>query len=132
MTLPNKEALRALIALAEKATPGPWTQAASVNCGDVYVKHSNGAYTLADTESNAAFIAACDPQTIIGLARALQGYLDGAGLTEEECVKHLRPEFQRQIDFDGCEVAVSRQALDETLALIDRLASLRGSGERTP
>ena len=28
---------------------------------------------------------------------------------------------QRQLDMDGCEVAVSRQALDETLALADEL-----------
>lgn len=28
---------------------------------------------------------------------------------------------QRQLDADGCEVGVSRQALDETLALLDAL-----------
>lgn len=28
---------------------------------------------------------------------------------------------QRQLDMDGCEVGVSRQALEETLALTDRL-----------
>lgn len=30
-------------------------------------------------------------------------------------------ESQRQLDADGCEVGVSRQALDETLALCDTL-----------
>jgi hypothetical protein len=30
-------------------------------------------------------------------------------------------DHQRQLDMDGCEVAVSRQALDEALAEIDQL-----------
>lgn len=28
---------------------------------------------------------------------------------------------QRQLDADGCEVGVSRQALDETLALVEKM-----------
>lgn len=31
---------------------------------------------------------------------------------------------QRQLDADGCEVGVSRQALDEALALTDNLVAL--------
>jgi hypothetical protein len=35
-----------------------------------------------------------------------------------EAIENLRTN-QRQLDMDGCEVAVSRQALDETLTALD-------------
>jgi hypothetical protein len=39
---------------------------------------------------------------------------------EHHAVANLRTN-QRQLDADGCEVGVSRQALDETLSLVDVL-----------
>lgn len=44
-------------------------------------------------------------------------------LTEQERIaaSMLRPEYQGQLDADGCFVSVSRQALDETMAALDRL-----------
>ena len=39
--------------------------------------------------------------------------------TPEEAIKHLTNN-QRQLDMDGCEVGVSRQALDEVLDYISR------------
>lgn len=39
---------------------------------------------------------------------------------EHPAVANLR-EHQRQLDADGCEVGGSRQALDETLALLDAM-----------
>lgn len=41
-------------------------------------------------------------------------------MSEHRAIANLRTN-QRQLDMDGCEVAVSRQALDETLALTSRL-----------
>jgi len=41
-------------------------------------------------------------------------------MTEPACVANLR-KYQTQLDADGCMVAVSRQSLDETLALVDRM-----------
>ncbi len=41
-------------------------------------------------------------------------------MTGPTCVANLR-DHQTQLDADGCMVAVSRQALDETLALVDRM-----------
>lgn len=38
-------------------------------------------------------------------------------MSEHRAVANLRAN-QRQLDMDGCEVGVSRQALDETLALL--------------
>jgi hypothetical protein len=41
-------------------------------------------------------------------------------MSENPAVANLRA-CQRQLDMDGCEVGVSRQAVDETLALYDAL-----------
>lgn len=40
------------------------------------------------------------------------------------------PRNQRQLDQDGCEVGVSRQALDETLSLLDAERAAREAAER--
>lgn len=45
--------------------------------------------------------------------------------------EHLR-DSQRQLDMDGCEVGVSRQAVDEALAEIERLrAELKQAQHRS-
>ncbi len=44
------------------------------------------------------------------------------GPVEHPAIAHLR-EHQRQLDADGCEVGVSRQALDETLAILDNVTT---------
>jgi len=45
-----------------------------------------------------------------------------SGEARHPAIENLR-NCQRQLDMDGCEVGVSRQAVDETLAEIDRLHS---------
>src|SRR5690606_22838312 len=45
-----------------------------------------------------------------------------SGEARHPAIENLR-NCQRQLDMDGCEVGVSRQAVDETLAEIDRLQS---------
>lgn len=52
-----------------------------------------------------------------------------------EAIEHLRkPESQRQLDEDGCEVGVSRQAVDEAVRDFDAIAAenerLRSAIER--
>ncbi len=65
----------ALRALAQQATPGPWhAEGGSVAVEDEYVVevvadiHTDRRWP---TEEDAAFIAACDPQTILALLDAM-------------------------------------------------------------
>lgn len=50
-------------------------------------------------------------------------------MTEHPALTNLR-EHQRQLDADGIEVGVSRQALDEALAFIDQMAAPKPIGGR--
>lgn len=59
--------LNELLALAEKATPGPyWAEGR-----EVFVRPSL-AYNIPDTEHDAKLVAACDPATIIAIVQELK------------------------------------------------------------
>ena len=80
----NAAALRRLVELAEKAdrfSDSPWeSRDGSVydNCGPVVVTNKN--IRGAQAKAIAAFIAACDPQTIIALVKLAEaGSATGAG-----------------------------------------------------
>ena len=59
---------------------------------------------------------------------------DGLGrtkLVDSKAIEHLRqPESQRQLDEDGVEVGISRQAVDEAVRDYDALAARLASVER--
>lgn len=65
-----------LIALCEKATPGPWETEQTRDWWMIADKMDAIATThmcfARNPEANAAFIAACDPQTILALCKKLQ------------------------------------------------------------
>ena len=84
--MPDPAALRRLVGLAEKAdrfSDSPWeSRDGSVydNCGPVVVTNKN--IRGAQAKAIAAFIAACDPQTIIALVKLAEaGAATGAGAT---------------------------------------------------
>jgi hypothetical protein len=67
-----------LLAKARAATPGPWTsvwEEPATNAhggGQRHVDGANGCITCDPTKADAAFIAACDPQTIIELVERVE------------------------------------------------------------
>ncbi len=67
----------ALRALAQKATPGPWFSDATDAVEAVPHFEIDGIpWELGLTRPNAAFIAACDPQTILALLDAVEAATD--------------------------------------------------------
>ena len=82
MTRPTPETLAAIKALAGKATPGPWEQSVMVakegvkwevepGPGDMVTGVCDCGFDSSRPNNDAAFIAACDPQTVMGLIEAL-------------------------------------------------------------
>jgi hypothetical protein len=98
--------IRARVAeLARKATPGPWQE----DSGDVYDTRSDGApgtplvradreyrrcgrdLTNDEREANSAYIAACDPQTILALCAEIDRLEARVG--ELEVIERLATDF---------------------------------------
>ena len=103
-------------ALSEKATPGPWVAARwegreTVIKPDWVATTSNGQWRIADLDkknnaNDAAYIAACDPQTIIAL-------LDRVAKGTPAMIEAIVDFFDRRGDLIDYEVA--EQALNIAL-----------------
>lgn len=123
-----------LIALAAKATPGEWeAYRQDEDSGAIYFAlHSHQEYEFITNfndgraRANSHYVAAANPEAITALAQAYISLSrpQAGTLTPEEvlAVDNLRT-CQEQLDRDGCMVAVSRQAVEETLAALDRLTT---------
>lgn len=93
-------------------------------CSTPYRVHDTRAEAIAAWNTRAAApVAPADGGSLREQARSVPGGdAAGSGDSPHDAVANLRV-HQQQLDADGIMVGVSRQALDETLALIDRLST---------